>query len=106
MFTDVGFGNGYPGGPDVVGELKEMGFETGTEPRPYSVFSTTGFHGSYHTGVVVAVYGDKIATVEAGYPSWPAAYYDFEAPGDGVWIEYAYLDDRMDYSKLTDYINQ
>ncbi len=105
MFTDAGFGNGYPGGPDVVGKLKEMGFKTGTEPKPYSVFSTTGFHGSYHTGVVVAVDGDQIATVEAGYPSWPAAYHDFEDPGS-VWIEYAYLDDRMDYSKLMDYINQ
>ena len=106
MFTDVGFGHGYPDGRDMVSALKEMGFETGSEPRPYAVFSTTGFHGSNHTGVVVAVDGDKIATVEAGYPYWPAEYKEFSAPADGAWIEYAYLDSRLDYSKLMDYLNR
>ena len=54
----------------------------------------------------MAVDGDKIATVEAGYPYWPAEYKEFSAPADGAWIEYAYLDSRLDYSKLMDYLNK
>ena len=107
MFTDVGFGNGWPSGIDVVDKLVGMGFERGTEPKPFAVFSTSTYRtpSGNHTGVVVGVDGDKIAIVEAGYPSENGVYVDYtDVSGEDIW--YAYLDSRLDYSKLMDYINQ
>lgn len=95
---------GWPNGSLVVNDLKNLGYSTGREPRPFAIFSTTSFHGNDHTGVVVAVDGDKIATIEAGYPSWNAAYHDFESIA-GHNIEFAYPN-NIDYDKLTEFINR
>ena len=106
MFANVSQ-QGWPDGVDVVDTLKELGFETGRTPRPFAVFSTTSYHtpSGNHTGVVVGVDGDKIATVEAGYPSLPATYYDYtDVSGEDIW--YAYLDSKLDYNKLLEYINK
>ena len=64
MFTDIGFGHGWPDGINVVDTLKEMGFETGREPKPFAIFSTSTYHtpSGNHTGVVVGVDGNSIAT--------------------------------------------
>ena len=54
---------------------------------------------------MVGVDGNKIATVEAGYPSLPATYYDYtDVSGEDIW--YAYLDSKLDYNKLLEYINK
>lgn len=57
--TDYTYGNGHGG--QVVGRLKAKGVETGTEPRPFSVFSTNAIGGSTfgHTGVVLGVLSDN-----------------------------------------------
>ena len=107
MFTDIGFGHGWPDGINVVDTLKEMGFETGREPKPFAIFSTSTYHtpSGNHTGVVVGVDGNSIATVEAGYPSLIGTYFDYtDVSGEDIW--YAYLDSKLDYNKLMDYINK
>lgn len=106
MFAGVSQ-RGWPDGVNVVDTLKELGFETGTEPRPFAVFSTSTFHtpSGNHTGVVVGVQGSSIATIEAGYPSMNATYFDYtDVSGENIW--YAYLDSKLDYTKLMNYINQ
>ncbi len=95
---------GWPNGSLVVDKLAEMGFETGSDPKPYAIFSTTSFNGNDHTGVVVAVDGDKIATVEAGYPSSNAAWHDY-ASIRGHNIKFAYPK-NMNLVKLKRFIDQ
>ena len=106
MFAGVSQ-RGWPAGINVVDTLKELGFETGTEPKPFAVFSTNTYHtpSGNHTGVVVGVQGSSIATIEAGYPSLNATYFDYtDVSGENIW--YAYLDSELDYTKLMNYINQ
>lgn len=103
--------SGVGTGAEVVGCLKESyGLETGTEPRPYAVFSTTSFHGTIHTGVVVAVNDSKeVITVEAAYPKWSdlghgwARVWPFQSV-EGHSITFAYLDGRIDMEKLKEAI--
>lgn len=100
MFTDVGFGQGWPNGSDVVGKLGGMGFETGSEPQVYSVFSYNN-----HTGVVIRIDGDTIVTAEAGYPSWPGyvrhrSVQEYQSLG----TTYAYINDRLNQQELSNYI--
>lgn len=81
-FTSVGrrTSGGWGNGKDVANNLAQSeGLPTGTEPRPYAVFSITNgvtvCEDGYlcgHTGVVVGVEGNKVITVEAAYPSTPA----------------------------------
>lgn len=81
-FTSVGrqAGKAWGNGKDVANNLAQSeGLPTGTEPRPYAVFSITNgvtvCEDGYlcgHTGVVVGVEGNKVITVEAAYPSTPA----------------------------------
>lgn len=77
-FTSVGRSSrGWGNGKDVAHNLAQTeGLPTGTEPRPYAVFSVTSgvtvCEDGYlcgHTGVVVGVEGDKVITVEAAYPN-------------------------------------
>ncbi len=80
-YTSVGrTSRGWGNGKDTANNLAQAeGLPTGTEPRPYSVFSITNgvtvCEDGYkcgHTGIVVGVEGDKVITVEAAYPSTPA----------------------------------
>ena len=107
MFTDIEKRQGWPDGVNFVDTLKGKGFKTGTEPKPFAIFSTRTYHTSAgnHTGLVVGVNGNKIATIEAGYPSMPATYFDYtDVSGEDIW--YAYIDDKLNYNELMDYINQ
>ena len=96
---------GWPNGGDVVDTLSGMGFDTGAEPQVFSVFSYPTDAGG-HTGVVVRIDGDTVYTVEAGYPSWPGAVVGRskqEFAGNNA--RFAYVGDKVDTSKLTEYIN-
>lgn len=74
-FTDVGLASrAWGNGADVAAGLKEeFGWETGTEPQPWAIFSVTsgktmcGSHLCGHTGVVVGVQGNTVITLEASY---------------------------------------
>ena len=74
-FTDVGV-TGTRTWTDGMGDTfvkhlkNDYGFETGTEPKPFSVFSSYGSMG--HTGVIVGVDGDDIITVEASCGQYDA----------------------------------
>lgn len=75
-FTSVGRSQrSWGNGKEVVHNLAQReGLPTGTEPRPFAVFSVTsgrtvcsdGFLCG-HTGVVVAVNGNDVTTIEAAY---------------------------------------
>lgn len=102
------WGNGN--GRDVAHSLAvENNLTEGTEPRPYALFAVT--HGITmcgdalcgHTGIVVAVNGDEVLTVEAAYPSTPAyvttrdiSYFENTVYGNS----FAYLDSYVDQAKL------
>ena len=76
-FTSVGHyvpASGWGNGKDVAEFMKQnKGIQTGTEPRPFSVFSVTqgvtdcGNVKCGHTGIVVAVNGNDVTTIEAAY---------------------------------------
>ncbi len=79
-FTSVGQGNrppsGWGDGRNVANNVAQAyGLPTGTEPRPYAVFSTTSGVSwcenhtvkCGHTGIVVGVNGNKVITVEASW---------------------------------------
>ncbi|MBQ3297121.1 hypothetical protein IJH01_03315 [Candidatus Saccharibacteria bacterium] len=107
MFTNVGFGNGWGNGGNIVNQLSGMGFKTGTEPKAFSVFSC-GSTSWGHTGVVVRVDGGTVITAEAGYCKNPGSRVDNTGNTCviGETMTYAYLDDRLDYQKLMDFINK
>lgn len=71
VMTDLEWGGGN--GRDVVANLaaSNSGLETGTEPKPFSIFSTEN-----HTGFIVAVNGDDVLAVESAwpYPGNPQGY--------------------------------
>ena len=82
----------------------------GTDPQPFSVFSVT--HGVAmcgaalcgHTGIIVAVNGSQVMTVEAGYPSTPAhvAYRNLDYFRNTVYKNtFTYVSFKIDNSKLT-----
>ena len=99
------------GGDELADWLgKTYNLETGTEPRPFSIFSTHTFHGNIHTGLVAAVDDSgSIMTIEAAYPSWAdlgngwARVFPFESPS-GHDITFVYLDDHVDMEKLKEAI--
>lgn len=63
VMTDLEWGGGN--GRDTVNKLvsSNSGLESGTEPKPFSIFSTEN-----HTGFIVAVNGDDVLAVEAAWP--------------------------------------
>jgi hypothetical protein len=63
VMTDLQWGGGNGG--EIVNKLvaSNPGLESGTEPRPFSIFSVAN-----HTGFVVAVNGDDVLTVESAWP--------------------------------------
>lgn len=57
-------------GKDVANALAvQYNLPSGTEPRPFAVFSTDTGSASGHTGIIVAINGDDIVSVEASYSS-------------------------------------
>lgn len=97
-------------GRDVAHAVaEEHNLSEGKEPRPYAIFSVTkgiSYCGEAlcgHTGIVVAVNGDEVLTVEAAYPSTPA----YVTKRDRSYFEntvyqntFTYLDSSIDQSKL------
>lgn len=115
-FTSVGrrTSGGWGNGKDVANNLAQSeGLPTGTEPRPYAVFSITNgvtvCEDGYlcgHTGVVVGVEGNKVITVEAAYPSTPAyvatrdlSYFVNDKYGDS----FVYLESILNQADLSSF---
>lgn len=106
--ADLSWGGGN--GRDVAHALaEEHNLSEGKEPRPYAIFSVTkgttmcGDALCGHTGVVVAINGDEVLTVEAAYPSTPA----YVTTRDRSYFEntvyqntFTYLDSSIDQPKL------
>ncbi|MBQ1298362.1 hypothetical protein IIY24_00785, partial [Candidatus Saccharibacteria bacterium] len=70
QFTTRGRGGSWPDGGNVAHRVaEETGLPEGTELKPFSVFSVTPYSHGYtqHTGIVVAVNGDEITTIEAAW---------------------------------------
>lgn len=104
------------GGDFAYNLAKRNNLEQGNDPRPFAVFSSTADGVAYainpstgrkygHTGVVVAVNGDKVMTVEAGWPKTAArkVVYDVDklCKNDHYPTCFTYLDSYVDNSKLT-----
>lgn len=96
-------------GVEVTGNLKAKGVTVGTEPRPFSIFSTNAYSSSYgHTGLVLGVLGDgAVITLEnnmsdasgGGTGNLTIRQYSnikqyFESQG-GDKLEFAYTDSYM-----------
>lgn len=110
MFTSVGTGVGWTGmyGGNVTNVLSGMDFEVGSEPKAFSIFSC-GATNWGHTGVVVRVDGDELTTVEAGYPNQIGQV--VHSIGYSSWcsssnLTYAYLNDKMDFKRLMEFIGK
>lgn len=60
--SPTAWGNGI----EVVNNLKAKGVKTGTEPQPFSIFSTNAYSSNYgHTGLVLGVLSDgSVITLE------------------------------------------
>ena len=96
----------YGNGKVVTTSLKEAGYETGDEPQIFSVFSksntTRPQYG--HTGIVVAIDGDTITTIEADLGSGKYAYkatYKKDAIINDYGPKYAYFANRLDIGALS-----
>ena len=82
--------------------------ESGTTPKPWSVFSSTVFHGDNHTGVVVGVEGDQIITIEAEWwseNSGSLAHVKKDTIPSGS-TTYTYLDGHIDNKKISEIIGE
>lgn len=119
QFTSIGYyvpPDGWGNGKDVVNNLKiNKGIQTGTEPRPFSIFSVTqgvtdcGNVKCGHTGVVLGVDGDDIMVLEAawnktGYAAvvhYSRDYFVNKQYGD----TFGYLDTILDQNALSDFLN-
>lgn len=101
-----GGGNGVDAAPALA---MKRSLPSGNSPRPFSVFSVSkgtlncGQYKCGHTGIIVAVNGDDVLTVEAGYPSQPAqvthrsaSYFVNEKYGQSI----TYLESIMNLSEL------
>ncbi len=96
-------------GKDVAHALSvRYGLQRGDVPRPFAVFSVTGGeHG--HTGVVVAVNGDDIITIEAAYQKHDAwVVHHKMSNNEFVNGQYGgpfvYLDSLVDLGKLAEIV--
>ena len=101
--TGYTFGNGN--GSEVVGNLKAKGVPTGTDPKPFSVFSyTTSSFG--HTGVVLGVLANgDVITMENNWPSDGTGgtlivrQYNLKQKEPGV--TFAYVGDKLKVQGVT-----
>lgn len=101
---------GCSDGVGVVNALSALGVKTGTEPQPFSIFSTSaGYAGATgdagHTGIVLAVEGDNVYTLESGWNSsnmsWQSVHNKSEFVNN-VYPDkvFAYLSDSIDTAAL------
>ncbi len=115
-FTSIGrTSRGWGNGKDVAHNLSRSdGLPEGEEASPFAVFSVTA--GSTvcddgyicgHTGIVVAVDGNMVTTVEAAYPSTPAyvkkrdiSYFTNAKYG----VSFTYLENILNMGRLLDIV--
>lgn len=102
-------GNGWAVAQNFAGK---HGLSKGTEPRPFSIFSNPRSsimckeegRPCGHTGIVVAVSGDKITTIEAVYDTSDAKVKSHDIGNLSGWT-FTYLDTILDQSKLARIVN-
>ncbi len=109
-FTDLPHG-GWPNGKDVAHTLaSRAGLSEGIDARPFAVFSVTkgstvcnDGHLCGHTGIVVAVNGDDLTTIEAAYQAHDArvihrniSYFKNSKYGN----TFTYIDSVLNYDEL------
>ncbi len=116
-FTSAKDLHAWPNGKDVANYAAQgADLETGTDVRPYSLFSVT--RGSTvcedgylcgHTGIVVGVEGDDIITVEAAYRAFDArvfhrdiSYFVNDKYGD----TFTYLETILDQAALAEVVGR
>lgn len=93
-------------GVGVADGLASYGVSVGTEPRPFSIFSVSGpsayaSGGAGHTGVVLAVNGNDLTIIEAGWGAEGYAavrHYNLNQMQNR---KFAYLEDHMDWDALS-----
>lgn len=118
VFTSIGKydpATGWGNGKDTAFYLSQnKNLPRGSEPKPFSIFSVTsgttdcGGYKCGHTGLVIAVDGDDITTVEAAYPQVgytevvhrKRSYFVNAQHGDA----FTYLDSVLDMKKLEEII--
>jgi|GEM_PF-3093700 len=108
------------GGETAAYLAKYLNLETGTEPRPFAVYSTTrpplasqicpdGIRCG-HTGVVLAVDGDNLLTIEASYGHCGFTGVKHrtrsQIHNERHPFTYAYLDSIIDANKLSKIVGQ
>lgn len=97
----TGYTYGGGNGGEVVGNLKAKGVPTGTEPRPFSVFSyDTGSFG--HTGVVLGTLGNgMVITLENNWPTDTLSIRQYDIKKDYPGATFAYVGDKLKVSGVT-----
>lgn len=97
FMTDLEWGSGN--GDEVVDNLKAKNpdLETGSEVKPYSIFSSpTG-----HTGFIVAVNGDDVMSVEAAWESYKGKIVHYSKSAiESEGYKFAYIESHIDTSKF------
>ncbi len=98
--TDYTYGNGN--GRDVVRNLGNKGVETGTEPRPFSVFSTGSIGGSAgHTGVVLGVISDtEVIALENNNGAHVLKIFQYDIKKRYPDVTFAYVGDKLKIPEL------
>lgn len=91
--TDYTFYNGNGG--EVVNKLESRGTPTGSEPRPFSIFSyNTGSYG--HTGIVLGVLqGGTVITLENNWPRDTLSVRKYNLKADHPDVKFAYVGDKL-----------
>lgn len=96
-------------GRDVAANLaSDYGLVNDTNPEPWSIFSSTVFHGDNHTGLVVGVEGDELITIEAEWwseSSGSLARVKRDAIPSGS-TTYTHLNGHLDTAKISEIIGQ
>ena len=98
--TDLKWGGGN--GDEVVRKLKEANpdLETGSEVRPYSIFSIRA--GTLmHTGFIVAVNGDDVVAVEAAWHEFTGkVIHKSKSELESTGYEFAYIESHINKDAL------
>lgn len=100
--TDFTYGGGDGG--EVVGNLKAKGVPTGSDPKPFSVFSIPASvlgNGAGHTGVVLGVLdGGEVITLENNWPGGQLSIRHYKIKERYPGTTFAYVGTKMKDSSL------
>jgi hypothetical protein len=99
----TGYTYGGGNGGEVVGNLKAKGVPTGTEPRPFSVFSYATSSSAGHTGVVLGTLGSgTVITIENNWPgSGMLVIRKYNIKAEHPDATFAYVGDKLKVSGLS-----